>query len=287
MWLSFQNTKAWKPMALKVAVGMVNAVSGEPWSQALGEGGQDYLVCPPQPWLDGIKSGDGVIRQFVAMPLGMGYTVEGQLTGEERFGGVQLVAFDAKPGLFSEPPLPTVGSILGDADFAGVADGAALAPLSARAFGTKAMLGSRRQGMAAAGAEMGLGAGGRMEEKVYPDPHGPQTWDAERYGRVYVHIVNSLLFEEITGRRPPASPVSTQTYSEHGYPWFQLYDEQLGDLETSELLEGVQSVKELDAAHEFAPQQDDSTVEVPDGNVIGYPLAKPASKTVIDGDWPK
>lgn len=40
-----------------------------------------------QPWLDGIATGTGTIRQFVAMPLGLGYTVEGQLTEEEQFGG--------------------------------------------------------------------------------------------------------------------------------------------------------------------------------------------------------
>jgi hypothetical protein len=34
------------------------------------------VVCPDQPWLDGINAGDGYIRQFVAMPLGMGYTAK-------------------------------------------------------------------------------------------------------------------------------------------------------------------------------------------------------------------
>ena len=37
---------------------------------------QNYCVLPKQPWLDGINYGDGYIRQFVAMPLGKGYTVE-------------------------------------------------------------------------------------------------------------------------------------------------------------------------------------------------------------------
>ena len=103
-WLSF-SAPHWRPQALKVAVGMVNAVSGDPWSEAIvPRREQDYLVCPPQPWLDGINAGDGVVRQFVAMPLGMGYTAEGQLTGDERFGGIQLVSFEAKPGVFPEGP---------------------------------------------------------------------------------------------------------------------------------------------------------------------------------------
>src|SRR5215470_3778380 len=52
---------------------------------------QDYVVVPDQPWLDGINAGDGYVRQFVAMPLGLGYTVEGQVTGAEEFGGIQLL----------------------------------------------------------------------------------------------------------------------------------------------------------------------------------------------------
>ena len=65
----------WKPNAVKVLVGGINAVSGSPDD---GEAGmpQDYLVCPPQPWLDGFNAGDGAIRQFVAMELGAGYAVE-------------------------------------------------------------------------------------------------------------------------------------------------------------------------------------------------------------------
>lgn len=34
------------------------------------------MVSPEQPWLDGIADGDGTVRQFVAMPLGSGYSVE-------------------------------------------------------------------------------------------------------------------------------------------------------------------------------------------------------------------
>ena len=40
---------------------------------------QNYLAIPKQPWLDGINAGDGYVRQFVAMPLGKGYTIEAQV----------------------------------------------------------------------------------------------------------------------------------------------------------------------------------------------------------------
>ena len=68
---------------VKVELEELDAISGKRLHRRLNKSHQNYLVTPDQPWLDGINSGKGFIRQFVAMPLGMGYTVEGQLTGEE------------------------------------------------------------------------------------------------------------------------------------------------------------------------------------------------------------
>src|SRR5687767_6478411 len=73
LWLGFDGAE-WKPNAVKVGVGGVNAVSGAPWDETLRQSPRDYIVCPQQPWLDGINAGRGFIRQFVAMPLGAGST---------------------------------------------------------------------------------------------------------------------------------------------------------------------------------------------------------------------
>lgn len=66
MWLSFGGTT--EPVALQVGVGKVCAVSGKPWSDRLTRDPQNYVVLPRQPWLDGINSGKGTVRQFVAVP---------------------------------------------------------------------------------------------------------------------------------------------------------------------------------------------------------------------------
>jgi hypothetical protein len=71
LWLAF-DAAPWKPNAVQVGVGGVNAVSGEAWDERLRADPQNYLVCPEQPWLDGINTGDGRVRQFVAMPLAPG-----------------------------------------------------------------------------------------------------------------------------------------------------------------------------------------------------------------------
>jgi hypothetical protein len=98
---------------------------------------------------------------------------------------------------------------------------------------------------------------------------------------VYVHIVNSQMWREITGEPPPKTPVSARSYAESGLPWFDLYDEDKGDVPASDRLSGVKSVKDLDAEKGFAPQQDDDPV--PAEPVITY--GTPDKDAVLDGTW--
>ena len=254
LWMSFGGAD-WRPNAVKIGIGKINAISGKPWNEKLERRKEDYLVVPDQPWLDGINAGKGIVRQFVAMPLGMGYTVEGQLTGEEEFGGIQIIAYDPRPGRFpdSEP---------------------------VRRMYTREMACC----MCAphANAEMGIAAGGRLTQKIYPDSYGFDTWDEGNSGRVYVHIVNSMMYRQITGDQPPATPVTAREYAEHGLPWFALYDEGKGDIGAPDELMGVKGVKAIDDAHGFKHQQDDASVETPDSVIVKIPADK---STVQDGVW--
>lgn len=258
MWISFNGLHS-RPHAVKVAVGKVNAVSGKKWNQSLEKGEDDYLVCPPQVWLDGINAGEGFIRQFVAMPLGSGYTVEGQVTGEERYGGLQVIAYAPKPGLFRErKPDRLIESEFGLGDFEIRCDAA---PLTL--FQT-----------------MGLGAGGRMRQEIFPDPHGIETWDEENHGRVFIHILNSEMFREVTGEAPPPTPISAKTYTECGLPWFELYAKDLGDIPAGEELKKVKSVGELDAEKGGGFGEDETGIEIPDENIVTYRLGR---RRIIEG----
>ena len=84
------------PFAIKIATGKINAVTGDAWKPGLSRKPQDYVVSPDQPWLDGYCVEKGTIRQFVAMPLGAGYTAEEQLTGEAEHGGLQMLVYPMK-----------------------------------------------------------------------------------------------------------------------------------------------------------------------------------------------
>ncbi|KAF2404527.1 hypothetical protein EJ06DRAFT_207924 [Trichodelitschia bisporula] len=90
MWISFENG-LYQNFQVKLFVGGVNAISGLRFNAAIGPGSkQDYMVVPPQKWLDGIVAGSDTVRQFVAMPIGSGYSIEKQVTGREDLGGLQL-----------------------------------------------------------------------------------------------------------------------------------------------------------------------------------------------------
>ncbi len=89
------------PFAFKIAAGKINAISGQEWSNGLSKA-QDYLVIPEQPWLDGFCVEKGVIRQFVAIPLGEGATVEEQLTGKAEHGGLQIIAYPMKSSFWEQ-----------------------------------------------------------------------------------------------------------------------------------------------------------------------------------------
>ena len=95
---------------------------------------------------------------------------------------------------------------------------------------------------------MGLGAGGRMRQKIYADEYGIDNWLQERAGRVFVHIANAELFTQITGKAPPPSPVSAKSYADAGLPWFDLYDADKAFVAGSDTLTDVWSVEELDEA---------------------------------------
>ena len=99
LWLNFDGDY---PCAVKIAAGKINAVDGSEWSKNLSTEDQDYVVIPEQPWLDGFNVSEGFIRQFVAMPLGEGYTAEEQITGKAEHGGLQIIVYPMKRSVYEK-----------------------------------------------------------------------------------------------------------------------------------------------------------------------------------------
>ena len=232
MWINFRGDY---PMAVKIAAGKINAVTGKAWTDELNDEPQDYLVVPGQPWLDGFCVEKGLIRQFVAMPLGEGYTAEEQLTGEAEHGGLQIAVYPMKRSKYEEIHRISEATLRSEA-----VPGASIPP------------------------EMGLAPGGLMRQDIYEDEHGIDAWDTSLCSRCYVHIVNSVQHLHLTGCKPPGLPPTAQDYTRAGLPWFDYYG---GDLQTlggaKELagLDSVASVK-LKKGEGFLPDNDPVTPKV-------------------------
>lgn len=221
MWVNFSCKTSLEgveyPFAIKIAVGKINAVSGEEWSEGLNTP-QDYMVAPRQWWLDGFNTGQDIIRQFVAMPLGEGYSAEEQLTGKSECGGLQIEVFPMKRELFDQwkesqkrKQLRTIQCCMST---------------------------SCQQ-------EVGIAAGGRMRQEIYDDPHGLDVWDLDNGSRCFVRLVNSLAWRNITGQEPPTTPLTSKEYERAGLPWFEYYDDEADALPGSEKLAGLKSVAQI------------------------------------------
>ena len=213
MWLNFSGDY---PMAVKIAAGKINAVTGKSWKNALSaRPKQDYVVTPEQPWLDGFYAGKGLIRQFIAMQLGEGYTAEEQLTGEAMHGGLQFIVYPMKAERYEElragrPAAMEYGPV-------------AYAPKNTLA--------------------LGLAPGGLMRQSIYKDHYGIDAWDQSRRTRCFVHILNSQQYFAVTGRKPPTKPPTAREYTEAGLPWFDYYDEDSIALQQASALMELDSVE--------------------------------------------
>lgn len=207
MWLDFQAAH-WKPNAVKIGIGQINAISGSSWNLTLQNDPQDYLVCPNQPWLDGVNVGKGIIRQFIATPLGSGSSIEAQLGSSPEYGGIEIVVFDPKPGFFAEQPPPEVYMDLSQP-----------------------------------GREMTLAVSGKIKQKIYPDPYGIHVWNPDEFGSISIRILNSAEYRRIVGSPLPDSPITAETYTQAGLPWFVLADDELSTLETPEKFKKIKSVR--------------------------------------------
>jgi hypothetical protein len=204
------------PFAVKIAAGKINAVTGDEWSNDLVKDPQDYLVVPNQPWLDGFCVQKGLIRQFVAMPLGQGYTAEEQIAGAAEHGGIQIIVYPMKRDRYQE--VLKRSTRVFDVDFC---------------YSLETPCES---------ASMGLAPGGLMRQEIYEDEYGYDAWDVSQSSRCFVHILNSAQWKIVTGKPVPGQQPSAADYTTAGLPWFEYYDDKRSALSGAKKLAGMDSV---------------------------------------------
>jgi len=258
LWLNFSSLGYGRPalpVALKIGAGKINAVSGEKWGDGLRQDPQNYVVLPEQPWLDGFNVEKGKVRQFVAMPLGRGYTVEEQIDPESDVGGIQIEAIPMKKEVYEQLK-------------------AKREEVSSIRFGVNMMMACE----APASMEMGLGMGGSMRQEIYDDEYGLDAWDLANSQRCFIMLANAEQWMSITGEEPPLSPISAEAYSKAGLPWFDYYDGDRQAIEGAKALGNIKSVKAIaEAKREAAWPEEKSKLD--------YLVKKIKGMKVSDGSW--
>ena len=260
LWLNFNansvDRRGSYPFAIKVAAGKVSAVTGDEWSNGLKA--KDYVVAPKQRWLDGYVVENGLIRQFVAAPLGSGFSVEEQLTGKPEFGGIQIEVFPMKWGVFKEK-FPKFRE---EKTRGGIVRSKSLSAMPASFNYCCEMSFSDDDSL-----DMGLAAGGLMKQQIFEDPYQMSDWDTEHGVRCFVHLANSMLWRDITQTDPPHAPLTAQNYASQGYPWYDYYEDAPSVSGTAKL-QGIKSLKEI------ADQKGITSVMLPNNGSISVPNEK-------------
>ncbi len=251
MWLNFSSREG-LPVALRICTGKIDAVTGEAWSHDLSDDPQNYVVLPNQPWLDGYKVASDAIRQFVAMPLGEGYTAEEQITGAAEHGGLQFLAYPMKKERWEAIKREREEErrrSMARMDSAHFEDGVAYSMAMPCAAPARAA------------APMGLSPGGRMKQKIFADRYGIDAWDTSRPSKLFVTLLNSLQWRAITGEDPPPSPATAERYTQAGLPWYDYYAGDETALATTDTLKGLKSVNEIaDGKGELRPAESAGTL---------------------------
>lgn len=271
MWLNFLNLGLSRdldfPVAIKIAAGKINAVTGGTWSADLNRDPQDYVVSPNQPWLDGFAVERGVIRQFVAMPLGDGYSVEEQLTGEPEWGGLQISVMPLKKHIWLAMREKWEKQQRGQM-FSRYENNSELMPEEASAMLCESM---------------GLGGGGRMHQSIEEDPFNLDDWDQDLAQRLFITLVHAKDWKSVTGEPAPNHPPTAMQYTEAGLPWFDYYGSDHSALLGSKILGEVKSVGALHKAFTGADQPDSQDINT--GKPVEIHSVEKKQKHIQSGNW--
>jgi hypothetical protein len=232
------------PCAIKVGAGKINVLNGRRWTERLQAGENDYIVAPPQAALDGFRTREhDVVRQFVMVPLRSGYSVEEQISGRGKHGGIQFVIHPMKASNYEllRAQNAAAGGGAGQgpgwvSDILGMAEGPEPAPLA-------------------------IAVGGRMRERVVADPFGIKHWDQSARISCLVTLIDGEELPALTGVPVPLPPPFTrEDYAREGVPWFEVDNTGLLALGGAGDVHRAKSIKEINDERGLASLESETAV---------------------------
>ncbi|KAF5557597.1 ubiquitin-domain-containing protein [Fusarium napiforme] len=298
LWIDFESEKRY---AIKIFTGNVNAISGEPRvpdavsavrrRELLDKGKpiQDYVVTPYQPWIDGVATEPGKVRQFVAMPVGSGgHSVEAQMTGQETIAGLQFEITRLDIPVEKERKITiTVKTLTGKSIRVKLSSHHIVYDVKDKIEGIEGIPVDQQRlifegkqledGLLLMNYDIGEGSLLHLVLKLRGGgpslPPKPETEKAEMTlaagGAIQQNIVsiphrqfrktitvafnvqllNSASFSAVTGLAPPPTPASASVYADLGLPFYHLYEE---PSLVSGGFSGLKSVAQIDDAPDEA-----------------------------------
>merc|ERR1712039_1135448 len=93
-----------------------------------------------------------------------------------------------------------------------------------------------------------------MRQKVHPDRQGTRAWDINAGQTVNIHLTSPAMYAAITGRLPPPTPVTAASYTQAGFPWFSLYDDdKVDDIRAPAVLAAIRSISMMRDSEDVKP----------------------------------
>lgn len=201
--------------AVKIGVGKINALSGEPWIPDLQRKLQNYFLVPDPPGYEN----EEVIRRYVTVPLTTSDSADGPLAGRADIGGIHIHVVPMRAesyyrhgGDFILPP--TIKEFFMRLIFASVIC-KELAEIDRR----HQQRGFERP--AAEPTETVIEETARQE--IIEDQYEFSEWDQTQTVRCFVHPCDSSVWRQITGANPWHPPLTSKDYKEASIPWSDDY----------------------------------------------------------------
>jgi hypothetical protein len=261
LWFWFEMLGKDCPVAIKVLAGRMNALTGETEDDQTyttlrnnneAGSGQNYLIVPGQPWLDGFMTADKKVRQFIVVTLGQGNSVEEKLEGTQR-GGIQIVVIPIKQEIVLEKRAQRLKEEAEKKEFDdSMAELNSKLPASEPEeelidYEDEGTTYSYRNTITVQGLEstseidhphkksktsasiseqpafvrMGLGAGGQIEQEIIASPYKVTDFDADQAQFVEMDLISVEQFNVLNANPVPPRAPTFEEYLSTGRPWFE------------------------------------------------------------------
>ncbi|EXA32954.1 hypothetical protein FOVG_15926 [Fusarium oxysporum f. sp. pisi HDV247] len=73
---------------------------------------------------------------------------------------------------------------------------------------------------------LGLGAGGKIQQRIERDTNDPRIWDLSSSRIINVQFLDARSFRLVTGHAPPETPITADMYAQMGLSFFKLWSDE-------------------------------------------------------------